>query len=69
MKVTLIYHSGFLVETGEAYFLFDWFTGAIPPMLPGKPLFVFVSHAHGDHFSRKILTFRRTGLSCPMTFR
>ena len=54
MKVTLIYHSGFLVETGEAYFLFDWFTGAIPPMLPGNPLFVFVSHAHGDHFSRKI---------------
>lgn len=54
MNVSYIYHSGFLVETQDACFLFDWFDGALPHLSQEKPLFVFASHSHGDHFSRKI---------------
>lgn len=54
MNVNFIYHSGFLVETEQAYFLFDWFAGEIPPINQEKPLFVFASHSHRDHFSKKI---------------
>jgi len=54
MKVTYIGHSGFLIEWGTCYWLFDYYTGAIPQMDPGKKIFVFVSHKHGDHFNPKI---------------
>ena len=49
IRVTFLGHSGFLVEWPEQYWLFDYYTGAIPPLRPEKPLLVFVSHRHGDH--------------------
>ena len=56
MKIRLNYigHSGFLCETEEQYLLFDYFEGRIPPMTGTKPIFVFVSHAHYDHFNEAI---------------
>ena len=33
--------------------LFDWWKGALPP-LPDKPLLVFVSHRHEDHFNPEV---------------
>lgn len=51
MKVTYIEHSGFLLDTGSAYFLFDYYTGKIPEMDSSKPLVVFTSHKHKDHFN------------------
>lgn len=82
MKVTYIYHSGFLVETDSADFLFDYWQGQLPerilkrssgadrtrssgngkaapyspdaPRLSARPLYVFVSHSHGDHYNPKI---------------
>lgn len=82
MKVTYIYHSGFLVETDSAAFLFDYWQGKLPERilkhsckagfpqssgrrgdvpsspdvsrLPSKPLYVFVSHSHGDHYNPEI---------------
>ena len=51
MKVTYIHHSSFLVETDENYFLFDYFEGELPEFKEDKPLLVFASHRHGDHFS------------------
>lgn len=54
MKVTHIYHSGFLVELERTLLLFDYWKGALPPLDPAKPLFVFVSHRHADHFSPAI---------------
>ena len=56
MKVTYIGHSGFLVETDIAYFLFDYYKGVIPEMKHDKPLLVFVSHIHGDHYNPVIFT-------------
>ena len=54
MKVTYIEHSGFLVETGDCYFLFDYYKGGIPQMNPEKDIVVFVSHKHGDHYNSAI---------------
>ncbi|MDO5834666.1 MAG: MBL fold metallo-hydrolase [Lachnospiraceae bacterium] len=58
--VTYIEHSCFLVETTECYLLFDYYGGEVPlPDLdPAKPLLLFSSHAHHDHFSRKIFALR-----------
>ena len=54
MKITYIHHSAFLVETETANLLFDYFEGALPEILAAKPLYVFSSHWHGDHFSEVI---------------
>lgn len=57
MKVKLIGHSGFRVELPEMTLLFDYSEGELPAADPAKPLFVFVSHAHEDHYSKKIFTY------------
>ena len=54
MRVTFLEHSGFLVETGFAALLFDWWKGPLPEIAPGLPLYVFASHRHEDHFNPKI---------------
>lgn len=54
MEVTYIGHSGFLVETETSLFLFDYFKGELPWMPADKPLYVFVSHRHEDHFNPEI---------------
>ncbi len=54
MKVTYIHHDGFLAECRDRYLLFDYYRGAIPEMDPEKPLYVFASHRHGDHFNEDI---------------
>ena len=54
MWVTFLDHSGFLVETGTAALLFDWWKGTLPDLAPGVPLYVFASHAHPDHFDPRI---------------
>ncbi len=54
MKVYPIYHSGFFVELEEHYLLFDYYKGQIPELDREKPLYVFVSHNHYDHYNPKI---------------
>ena len=54
MKITYIHHSSFLVETEAAYLLFDYFQGKLPEISQEKPLYVFASHRHPDHFSKVI---------------
>ncbi len=59
MKIDYLGHSGFLVETESALLLFDYFRGdlsALDRKPLEKPLFVFVSHAHADHFNPKIFS-------------
>lgn len=53
MRVTYLDHSGFLVELDTDCLLFDWWRGTLPP-LPDKPLTVFISHRHADHFNLEI---------------
>ena len=56
MKVTYIYHSGFLVETEQCYYVFDYYQGELPELDVEKPIIVFASHAHPDHYNKKIFT-------------
>ncbi len=62
MKVTYIHHSSFMVEMEETVLLFDYFEGEVPLPESGKPVFIFASHRHGDHFSKNIFKLVRSGL-------
>lgn len=53
MDITYIEHSGFLIELNSCCIIFDYYRGDIPP-LPDKPVYVFSSHSHKDHFNPKI---------------
>lgn len=59
MKVTYIGHSGFAVELERAVLVFDYYQGKIPVFSEGKPLFVFVSHRHHDHFAHEVFALAR----------
>ena len=54
MTVTFLAHSGFLVEWDAFYTLFDFWKGELPPLRADKPLLVFASHSHEDHFDPRI---------------
>lgn len=54
MQITYIGHSGFLVETSVCYYLFDYYKGTIPRLNPHKPILIFSSHAHQDHYNPQV---------------
>lgn len=56
MRVRYIFHSGFLVETKESYYLFDYWQGPLPTLAPDKPVTVFASHAHHDHYAPEVFS-------------
>lgn len=55
MKITYIYHSGFVVECETCTLIFDYYTGELPPFNPELPVYFFASHRHPDHFRMNIL--------------
>lgn len=59
MKITYIAHSGFLVETERCLLLFDYYRGDLPALPADKPLYVFASHRHEDHFNPRIFDLGR----------
>jgi L-ascorbate metabolism protein UlaG (beta-lactamase superfamily) len=59
LRVTYLNHSGFLVEWPQCYWIFDYYKGSIPPLDPAKPIFVFSSHSHHDHFNPEIFGLSR----------
>ncbi len=54
MKITYVHHSAFLADLSSAALLFDYTQGILPDLDTNKPLFIFASHRHGDHYSNKI---------------
>lgn len=56
MTVTFLAHSGFLVEWEHFYTLFDFYKGELPKLDSQKPLLIFASHRHEDHFDPRIFT-------------
>lgn len=59
MKIDFLGHSGFFVETESVLLLFDYYYGDLSFLAEKpkeKPLFVFVSHAHEDHFNPEIFS-------------
>lgn len=59
MKVTYLYHSGFSVEYQNAVFIFDYYKGELPSLKKDAEIYVFVSHAHKDHFRKSIFEWRK----------
>ena len=65
MIITFVHHSCLVVEMKERVFVFDYFkngkvkgfefTGVLPEFDKEKPLYVFASHFHQDHFDVEIL--------------
>lgn len=53
MKVTLITHSCVLIELESCSLLFDYYGGHLE-INKNKPLYIFASHAHSDHYSSAI---------------
>ena len=51
MKITYIHHSSFSVEFNHVTMLFDYYEGPLPDFDRSRPLVVFASHFHGDHFA------------------
>lgn len=62
MKITYIFHSGFAIETDGCIMIFDYWmdpSHVVPRLLESdKPLYVFSSHFHEDHFNREILSWK-----------
>ena len=63
IKITYLGHSGFFVETDKTMLLFDYYYGDLSFLEEKsgeKPLFVFSSHGHGDHFNPEIFSIVKT---------
>lgn len=64
IRVTYLYHSGFMVETNKTCLVFDYYTvdGKFNNIdltaFKNKNVFVFVSHSHQDHFDKKIFEWK-----------
>ena len=62
MKLTYLFHSGFALETDRCILVFDyWMDPAhvVPRLLKSdKPMYVFSSHFHDDHFNRDIFPWK-----------
>ena len=50
MNLKYIYHSSFLLELENAYFLFDYFKGQVPNIDNDKKLYLFFSHGHSYQY-------------------
>ena len=63
MRLTYIFHSGFVLETEQAILIFDYWMDPADVMesilRSKKPLYVFSSHFHEDHFTREIFEWRK----------
>ncbi len=56
MKITYIEHSGYAIEWESCIWVFDYYRGKIPDWEKTKPLIIFASHAHKDHFAPEIFS-------------
>ncbi|MDK2860034.1 MAG: hypothetical protein PWP25_1220 [Sphaerochaeta sp.] len=56
MKCTFLGHSAFLLETDAYLLLFDYTNGAVSLPSSTKPLLVFASHRHADHYDTSIFS-------------
>lgn len=72
MTLTYIFHSCFAIETHDCVLVFDYWmdpSGAISRVLStGKPVYVFASHFHSDHFCRDIFGWRDKHSSAGYTY-
>lgn len=55
--IKYIYHSCFSIETHDSIIIFDYFKGGLPKNPKNKKVYFIVSHAHHDHFNKKIFQY------------
>lgn len=67
IKLTYLFHSGYMIETAQCVLVFDYFLdsahqgkGYLHDYLATcqKPVYVFASHFHADHYSPEVLTWK-----------
>lgn len=59
MKITFIFHSSYAVELEHMALIFDYYgEGKLPELPEGKKVYFLNSHAHPDHFKKKILNLK-----------
>lgn len=72
MRLTYIFHSGFALECDKCILVFDYWmdpAGILPTILQtNKPVYVFVSHFHEDHFNKDIFQWRKDFPSARFTY-
>ena len=59
MKVTYLCHSGFCVEMPQCVLIFDYWKEDLPVWEKSKPVYVFVSHGHDDHYNKEIFQLKQ----------
>lgn len=63
MTLTYIFHSCFALETEMSILIFDYWLdpGRVMPSIlqKSKPMYVFASHFHEDHFTKEIFEWRK----------
>ena len=63
MTLTYVFHSCFVLETDKSILIFDYWldlNSVVPPFLKkDKPVYVFSSHFHEDHFNSVIFEWRK----------
>lgn len=64
LKLTYLFHSGFVLETEGCILIFDYWmdpSNSLPNIMKqakGKQVYVFASHFHADHFTRDIFKWK-----------
>ena len=63
MRLTYIFHSGFVLEAEHSILVFDYWldpSDVMESVLQSKkPIYVFSSHFHEDHFTREIFEWKK----------
>ncbi len=64
MTITYLHHSGFVVECDNVILIFDPIVEIPEKFLnSSKPVIIFVSHSHGDHYSSSIWKYKNTNIT------
>ena len=63
MRLTYIFHSGFVLEAEHSILVFDYWldpSDVMESVLQSKkPIYVLSSHFHEDHFTREIFEWKK----------
>lgn len=74
ISITYLFHSGFALTTDCCILIFDYWmdpSGALPRIISAnadKPVYVFASHFHEDHFTKEIFRWRSSRPNTTFTY-
>ena len=69
MTITYLHHSGFVVDCKNVILIFDPIVEIPEKFLnTSKPVIIFVSHSHGDHYSRSIWNYKDKNITYVLSY-